>query len=344
MCGNRRYMKIIKKTLVCLLAGLLVALVAGAAACYLKYRHVAAGDLPVVHATTTLSPADGKTRIGSVLGARYEFVAPWSKVPTTIEAKPGEGSQLVNQPSPQIRAIQWGTATWDIDCAIQPFVLGEIPEGKLRVSFVDGSGKTMPFELDIPKLVSEPLPDMARADLTIAGKLPPPATPRWVYVAGGVTALAILGLLLYLMIRRKASEPAPRLPPWIVALADLKSLHKGFDAGEMRPLECVSALTDIVRNYLEERFRIHAPRQTTDEFLRNLDSADSPLKNSDRNFLREFMTSADMVKFARWDAPHEMIAETIDHAADLVTGTIPDKTEPKVAESGQHGSTEHTNA
>lgn len=306
------------------LAALCVILITGAAACYLKYRQVAGRDLPAVHASTSLIPADGKVRLGAALDARFEFVAPWGKTPTNVDASAGEGSQLVEQPRPRITKINWGTVTWGVDCRLQPFSIGDIPEGKLKLAFADAAGRETPIELPIPKLRSEPLPEADRADLAIAGKLPPERAPRWIYVTAGVTALALIGLLSFMLVRRKASEPAPRIPPWVVALTDLKSLRKEFSGGGMCPLECVSSLTDIVRNYLEDRFSIHAPRQTTNEFLRNLESSDSPLKNTDRNFLSEFMTAADMVKFARWDAPRETIDETIDRASDLVTGTIPE--------------------
>jgi hypothetical protein len=56
-------------------------------------------------------------------------------------------------------------------------------------------------------------------------------------------------------------------------------------------------LSGIVRRYLESRFGLHSPEQTTDEFLDGL--ARSPeLERGHRDLLQEFLEGADLVKFA----------------------------------------------
>ena len=55
----------------------------------------------------------------------------------------------------------------------------------------------------------------------------------------------------------------------------------------------------------------------------------SPLNNQDRNFLREFMTSADMIKFAKYEATKKHIETAIARAEQLVDETIPEKEEDK---------------
>lgn len=57
------------------------------------------------------------------------------------------------------------------------------------------------------------------------------------------------------------------------------------------------SLSGIVRRYLEDRFGLHSPEQTTDEFLDDL--ASSPdLRRDHQDLLHEFLRGADLVKFA----------------------------------------------
>ena len=136
-------------------------------------------------------------------------------------------------------------------------------------------------------------------------------------------------VLVYFQKKEKKTKP---LTPWALALLKLHSLNDSFGSGKLNAVKCISNLTDIVRNYLEDRFYIHAPRQTTEEFLSNMENWNSPLDNKDRNFLREFMTSADMIKFAKFEASKTQIETAIARAEQLVDGTIPDEENNKPKE------------
>ena len=57
-------------------------------------------------------------------------------------------------------------------------------------------------------------------------------------------------------------------------------------------------LTDIVRRYLEQRFDLHAPELTTEEFL-DIAASSPDLTGEHRGFLQTFLRNADQVKFAR---------------------------------------------
>jgi hypothetical protein len=66
-------------------------------------------------------------------------------------------------------------------------------------------------------------------------------------------------------------------------------------------LEAVDAfyvsLSGIVRRYLENRFGLRSPEQTTDEFLEEL-SRSPDLQRKHQDLLSEFLQGADLVKFA----------------------------------------------
>ena len=93
------------------------------------------------------------------------------------------------------------------------------------------------------------------------------------------------------LFRRRRSSAYER------ARADLDALLYG-----PRPTgEAIDAfyvkLSGIVRRYLEDRFGLRSPEQTTEEFLDDL--VRSPdLVRAHQDLLREFLRGADLVKFA----------------------------------------------
>ena len=96
--------------------------------------------------------------------------------------------------------------------------------------------------------------------------------------------------------------------------------------GELRdhriPLETgFVRLTDLVRSYLETRFEIPASTRTTPEFLAELNSRTSPLPEAQRPFLRDFMTAADQVKFAKAPPSGELLDDALSRAEELVEST-----------------------
>jgi hypothetical protein len=57
-------------------------------------------------------------------------------------------------------------------------------------------------------------------------------------------------------------------------------------------------LSDIVRRYLELRFQLHAPQQSTDEFLEAMRRSPR-LTAEQEGLLRDFLRQCDLAKFAR---------------------------------------------
>lgn len=79
-------------------------------------------------------------------------------------------------------------------------------------------------------------------------------------------------------------------------------------------------LTDVIRSYLEQRFHLRAEHQTTREFLDEIRSG-GPLEEKQRSFLKEFLASADMVKFAKAPADTMAFDEAALRAETLVRET-----------------------
>lgn len=119
-------------------------------------------------------------------------------------------------------------------------------------------------------------------------------------IGGGLVALALLALLAHrLLVRPRRTTPAPPPPPpHLLALAALDALRAQALVEHGAFKDFYSALSNIVRRYLEDRFGVRAPEMTTEEFLLAT-SRDGRVAAQHRRLLGEFLTESDLVKFAR---------------------------------------------
>jgi len=149
-------------------------------------------------------------------------------------------------------------------------------------------------------------------------------------LGGALLGILALGAALYRLLnrpRRGLIAPPPR-PAHEVARNALERLRRRrlVETGAFK--EYYSALTDIVRAYLEHRFQVRAPEMTTEEFL--LASArGGRLAATHRALLGEFLRESDLVKFARhhpaitdaeraWTAARRFVDETAPAAPEDV--------------------------
>jgi len=180
--------------------------------------------------------------------------------------------------------------------------------------------------------------DVATAD--VRDIKPPKAIPidwRPYYVFAGVTAaIALLAYLLRMLSerRRRRAQAPPPTPAHVVALAALARLRARRLPEEGAFKEYYSALTDIVRAYLEGRYHVRAPEMTTEEFLVT-SSHDGRLSVAHRRLLGEFLGESDLVKFARY-RPSLADSERAYGAAErFVNETV----EPAVQPEGERSAT-----
>lgn len=127
---------------------------------------------------------------------------------------------------------------------------------------------------------------------------PPPEPLPWGWIAGGACLLA---LALVLIIRR-VLRPAPPPPPVFrmaheLAIERLEALLalRLTEAGRFK--EFHARASDIFRRYIEDRFGLHAPERTTEEFLAEA-RASYVLNPEQSRVVEAFLTRCDMVKFA----------------------------------------------
>ena len=148
------------------------------------------------------------------------------------------------------------------------------------------------------------------------------------YILGGVVLLLIVGAVIYIAYNLGRRAELKAVSPWDLALMRLHSIRSLLGSGSADLETCFVSLTDVVRSYLEERFKLRAPTQTTDEFLHELRDSEVLPEDEHRRFLEDFMTSADLVKFAKMPPSENDLLHTVSKAETLINETRPvEKTE-----------------
>lgn len=148
------------------------------------------------------------------------------------------------------------------------------------------------------------------------------------YVIYGVIALIILALLVwagivvwnkYLKNRISAVKPEHRLPPHIVANMALVELshRKLWQNGKYKLY--YTSLTDILRVYIADMWKVGALEMTTDEIIEALSDKDIP--RDSRMDLVAILRTADMVKFAKAQPEAEENEESYRRAYYFVENT-----------------------
>ncbi len=92
------------------------------------------------------------------------------------------------------------------------------------------------------------------------------------------------------------------------------------------------AVSEIVRNYIEQRFQVRAAHRTTDEFLHDLLTHSQTALTVHQPLLADFLEHCDLAKFARWQHSVPQMEAMHQSACTFVIETGK-PTAPAVAES-----------
>lgn len=145
----------------------------------------------------------------------------------------------------------------------------------------------------------------------------------WAWLLG----LAVLAFLIFAYLKwyKKGINPfkpeKKRLPPYeeaILALNNLKS-QQLWQNGQHK--EYYSALTDILRVYIERRFGINAVEMTTSEIMEQIKHNEEALQVKDQ--LSEVLEIADFVKFAKMQTLAEDNEVAFQRTLNFVEHTKP---------------------
>jgi hypothetical protein len=146
------------------------------------------------------------------------------------------------------------------------------------------------------------------------------------YVVYGALALVALIIILIYVIKylNKVPPPAPvvekpKVPAHIIALEKLDKLknEKLWQEGKLKLYH--SALTDIIREYIENRFKIPAMEQTTDEIVHGFRNI--AIDDDSKMKLKQILFLSDMVKFAKEQPLPNENEMSMSNAYEFVNGT-----------------------
>ncbi len=140
----------------------------------------------------------------------------------------------------------------------------------------------------------------------------------WVVAAVGVSGLAALMLIL----SRRQAPRRPSLPPDQWALRELDRLAQNPPASAEEVERFHTALSAVLRRYLEAQFRLPAERRTTPEFLEAARRAPE-LSAEQQALLGEVLALCDLAKFARVRPTAEECQATVTAARRFVEQTAP---------------------
>ena len=180
-----------------------------------------------------------------------------------------------------------------------------------------------PFEMDSTDMAITDIKGIYKAPIWWWGIL------RWVLLALAIAGIGVGGyyLITYLQSRARKSEDEvlptePLRPAEEVALEKLYAIReqKIWQTGQVK--EYHTQLTDVVREYIARRFEVSSVEQTSDETLRAMRGLLSDKKELYES-LREMLTLADLVKFAKWTATPDENEKSLRSAYTFVKETTP---------------------
>ena len=160
----------------------------------------------------------------------------------------------------------------------------------------------------------------------IRGPIDIPTAAPWVHrLLLTLVVLAVLGGIWWALRRRARKQAEFRESAAARARARLSEAWAWVD----QPERFCTRISEVVRVYLEERFGLKAPDQTTEEFLASLPQS-SELEPGLKPMLEEFLTQCDWVKFAQGDPGriecerlHQMASRLVDETGVEVPSRKP---------------------
>ncbi len=129
----------------------------------------------------------------------------------------------------------------------------------------------------------------------------------------------VFGLYLFRRLRARASMEVLRLAHEI-AYEQIDDLQRANLVAAGRTREYYFRLSEVVRLYVQNRFKILAPDMTTEEFL-DVVARTRVLQDAHRDLVRVFLQHCDLVKFAKYQPRPYEIQEAYLSARRLVDET-----------------------
>ena len=323
----KKLLKILSFSL--LVCGIIAVVIWGSGIIFAMFR---AGVVEVPQ-TVHLEPAE-QIPAGNDISVDFSATVPENRSIISAELETAPDTVIVMPLERKRTKWQWNKSIWRFSALIRTLKPGEIPEGKIKitVSPQKKGGENEIFNIAVPAFSSViPGSEKPGNQLELSGAMPElrqsyPALKKhlakykYVYSAA---IIALLAIAVFIIRKFKKLNEVPEIPCWEAALAALDALHTEIRHGDILPSAGYNTLMDILRNYLELRFKLPASRQTTAEFIPELARHDSPLPEKYRMLLSSFLSSIDLIRFAKAPADLEKLDEAVRQLCGFVSATVP---------------------
>jgi len=278
----------------------------------------------------SIKPLKNEYNIGDNIELSAIITSPLHNFPSEALFANSSSIMKLTNTKLNISDVGFSYLKWKVSIIIKPFRLGNLKTGVFHIRFNKKGNVEEFLKVDIPDLniISE---DIKSEKLILAEEIHLSYYEKciefvkkhkyWI-IALGVLILILIVFITFMIIKwiRKKNLP-PIIPAWQIALDAICSLRKKIDTKVLSNEIAFSQLTDLVKVYLEKRFALNAPTQTANEFLQKLKKKNSPLNENHRIFLKDFISSAEFIKFANTTANKNILDDSLKKAERLINET-----------------------
>ena len=335
--GGRFTWLVILACLVALMAIQAAAQESGAAVEESLEQHVAEGNVIV-----TLAADRRSMGMADQLRLTLSVTAPADKGVIFPEIFDRLGPFLVRNdfvPDPEMLDPQ--LRQWKREYLLEVEEVGELAIPPLTITlFEEGAAEdaepqqltTEPFQIVVTSVLPE------GADLKKPKDIAPPVELAWrgLSIWAWIAIAAALVLLVLAILwwrrarRRRLLRGEPSQLAHVLALAALDRLQSDDLITLQRIEEFYVRVSGILRHYIEWRFGLRAPEQTTEEFLEAMLVAGGPIATH-RDLLSAFLGHCDLVKFAR----HQPAPDDMQHALQSAREFVEQTADPEALVSAE---------
>lgn len=227
------------------------------------------------------------------------------------------------------RLLDDGRVAYERGYELEAFLPGEFDLGRIAVEHWPAGSEGAREEIAAEGLTVAVDSVLAAGDEAefrdIRGPVDPPL-PWGLIAASLLGALLLAAAAVWAWRKRKPSEGSPEAaplpPPHTAALEALDRLlaEDLIERGEYKLF--YGLLSNIVRRYVEDRFGIHAPERTTEEFLHELKGGQA-LGPAHQSLLKMFLEHSDLVKFAEMTPARADVNRSVDLCRRFIHETAP---------------------
>ena len=149
-----------------------------------------------------------------------------------------------------------------------------------------------------------------------------------------IAMILTFALAVYLLIRYRDDKPIirkikiePKVPAHVKAISEIEDLRKAGGPHSEDSKAYYTQLTDILREYINDRFGFNATEMTSYEIMERLEESQDKESLSE---LRDLLSTSDMVKFAKFKPMLNENDRNLVSALEFVNGTKVDVPETEL--------------